>query len=138
MTTLTTACPVDLWTAYVQLRRTVAPDERTADNPPVGTPSHERDGVSYVVSSMPRTDWSLRASEPVTAPEWEADLEETQEAQADLEAAQQAQAALVVWRADDGGEPPLAQPDKITVIVGMPGIDALTAMGLGPIEVDDI
>ena len=128
MTTLTTACPADLWLAYVQLRRTVAPDENTADNPPGGTPSYERDGVSYVVSSMPRTDWSLRALEPVTAPEWDADLD----------AAKQAQAALVVWRADDGGSPPLAQPDKITVIVGMPGRDALTAMGLEPIEMDDI
>ena len=128
MITLTTACPADLWAAYVQLRRTVAPDEKTADNPPGGTAGYERDSVPYVVSSMPRTDWSLQALEPVTAPEWDADLE----------AAQQAQAALVVWRADDGGEPPLAQPDKITVIVGMPGRDALTAMGLGPIEMDDI
>ena len=128
MITLTTACPADLWTAYVQIRRTVAPDEHTADNPPGGTPSYERDGVPYVVSSMPRTDWSLRALEPVTAPEWEADLE----------AAQQAQAALVVWRADDGGEPPFAQPDKITVIVGMPGRDALTAMGLSPIEEEEL
>ena len=127
MITLTTACPADLWLAYVQLRRTVAPDEKTADNPPGGIPSYERDGVSYVVSSMPRTDWSLRALEPVTAPEWEADLE----------AAQAAQAALVVWRADEGDEPPLAQSDAITVIVGMPGRDALAAMGLTPIETDD-
>ena len=128
MTILTTACPADLWAAYVQLRRTVAPDERTADNPPGGTPSYERDGVPYVVSSMPRTDWSLRALEPVTAPEWEADLE----------AAQAAQAALVVWRADEGDEPPLAKSDAITVIVGMPGRDALAAMGLEPIEMDDV
>ena len=128
MITITTACPVVLWPAYVQLRRTVAPDEHTADNPPAGTPSYERDSAPYVVSSMPRTDWSLRALEPVTAPEWDADLE----------AAQQAQAALVVWRADDSGEPPFAQPDKITVIVGMPGRDALTAMGLEPIEMGDI
>ena len=128
MTTLTTACPVALWPAYVQLRRTVAPDENTADNPPGGIAGYERDGVSYVVSSMPRTDWSLRALEAVTAPEWEADLE----------AAEQVQAALVVWRADDGGSPPLAQPNKITVIVGMPGRDALTSMGLEPIEMGDI
>ena len=128
MTTLTTACPADLWPAYIQLRRTIAPDERTADNPPGGAPSYERDGVSYVVSSMPRTDWSRRALEPVTAPEWDADLE----------AAQQAQAALVVWRADEGDEPPLAQPDAITVIVGMQGRDALAAMGLEPIEMDDV
>ena len=134
MITLATACPASLWPAYVQLRRTVAPDERTADNPPGGIPSYERDGVSYVVSSMPRTDWSLRALEPVTAPEWEADLE----------AAQAAQAALVVWPApgaadsEEGpGDPPLAQPDAITVIVGMPGRDALAAMGLTPIETDD-
>ena len=128
MTTLTTACPVDLWPSYVQLRRTVAPDENTADNPPGGIPSYERDGVPYVVSSMPRTDWSLRALEPVTAPEWEANLE----------AAKQAQAALVVWRADEGDEPPLAKPDKVTVIVGMRGRDALAAMGLEPIEMDDV
>ena len=127
MTTLTTACPADLWPAYVQLRRTVAPDEQTADNPPGDTPSHERDGVSYVVSSMPRTDWSLRALDPITAPEWEADLD----------AAQQAQEALVVCRADDGDEPPLAQPDKVTVIVGMRGRDVLAAMGLTPIETDE-
>ena len=127
MTTLTTACPASLWPAYVQLRRTVAPDQHTADNPPGGTPSHERDGVSYVVSSMPRTEWSLRALEPVTAPECEADLD----------AAQAAQAALVVWRADEGGEPPLAKPDAITVIVGIPGREALAAMGLEPIEVED-
>ena len=127
MTTLTTACPADLWPAYVQLRRTVAPDEKTADNPPGGIPSYEHDGVSYVVSSMPRTDWSLRALDPITAPEWEADLD----------AAQQAQEALVVCRADDGDEPPLAQPDAITVIVGMPGREALAAMGLQPIEVED-
>ena len=128
MTTLTTACPADLWPAYVQLRRTVAPDEHAADNPPAGISSYERDSAPYVVSSMPRTDWSLRALEPVTAPEWEADLE----------AAKQAQAALVVWRADEGGEPPLAKPGAITVIVGMPGRDALTAMGLEPIEMDDV
>ena len=128
MITLTTACPVSLWPVYIQLRRTVAPDENTADNPPGGTPSYERDGVPYVVSSMPRTDWSLRALEPVTAPEWDTDLE----------AAQQAQEALVVCRADEGDEPPLAQPDAITVIVGMPGRDALAAMGLEPIEMDDV
>ena len=128
MITITTVCPADLWPAYVQLRRTVAPDENIADNPPGGIASYERDGVPYVVSSMPRTDWSLRALEPVTAPEWEADLE----------AAQAAQAALVVWRADEGDEPPLAQPDAITVIVGMPGRDALAAMGLELIEMDDI
>ena len=128
MITLTTACPVALWPAYVQLRRTVAPDQHTADNPPGGIAGYERDGVSYVVSSMPRTDWSLRALEPITAPEWEADLE----------AAQAAQAALVVWRADEGSEPPLAQPDKVTVIVGMPGRDALAAMGFEPTEMDDI
>lgn len=129
--TITTACPSALWLGYAQLRRSIAPDEHTADNPPSGVPSCEKDGVKYVVSSMPRTDWTKKALEDVTDPEWGADVV----------AAQQAQAALVVWpdpNAADPGEPPLARPDKITVIIGMPGKDAITAMGLTRIEADDV
>lgn len=131
MTTLTTACPITLWPAYVQLRRCIAPDEHTADNPPSGTPGWQRDGVQYVVSSMPRTDWTLRALEPATEPQWGADMA----------LAAQAQAALVVWpdpEAEEPGTLPLAQPDAISVIVGVPGRDALAAMGLTPVLDDDL
>lgn len=132
MTTLTTACPVTLWPAYVQLRRCIAPDQHTADNPPEDTPAWQRDGTEYVASSMPRQPWVLAALEPLSEPEWGADM--------DL--AQQAQAALVVWPApglgpeDDPGDPPLAQPDKITVIVGPSGMEALAAMGLEQVETE--
>ena len=123
MTTITTACPITLWPAYVQLRRAVSPDERIAEHPPSGTPLWQRDGTEYVASSMPRQDWHIAAMDPITQPEWGADMA----------LAQQAQAALVVWSeadAEESGEPPLAQPDAITVIVGMLGRDALAAMGL--------
>ena len=123
MTTITTAVPVALWPAYVQLRRAIAPDERIADHPPSGTSSWQRDGTEYVASSMPRQDWHFAALDPLTQPEWGADMA----------LAQQAQATLVVWPEADAeapGDPPLAQHDKITVIVGMPGRDAVAAMGL--------
>lgn len=129
MTTLTAACPASLWPAYVQLRRCIAPDEHTADNPPNGTPGWTREGVEYVVSSMPRQDWHFAALDPLAEPEWGADMG----------LAQQAQAALVVWPGDaeEPGEPPLAQPDKITVIVGLSGAEAINAMGLEPVAQED-
>ena len=122
MTTITIACPASLWPAYIQLRRAVSPDESTADHPPSGNPGWQRDGTEYVVSSMPRQDWHLAALDPLTEPQWGADMA----------LAQQAQAALVVWPGDaeEPTDPPLAQPDKITVIVGMQGRDAVAAMGL--------
>ena len=122
MKTITTAVPAALWPAYVELRRAVSPDESTADQPPNGIPSWQRDGVEYVASSMPRQDWHFAALDPLTEPEWGADMA----------LAQQAQAALAVWPGDaeEPGDPPLAQPDAITVLVGIPGRDALAAMGL--------
>lgn len=126
MTTITTACPADLWPAYVQLRRAVSLDESTADNPPSRTVLWQRDGTEYVVSSMPRQDWHFAALEPLTEPEWGADML----------LSQQAQASLVVWPGDaeEPGDPPLAQPEAITVIVSLVGFEALAAMGLSSIE----
>ena len=128
MTVITTACPSSLWPAYVQLRRAVSPDKSTADHPPSGNPSRQRDGTEYVVSSMPRQDWHFAALDPLTLPEWGADMA----------LAQQAQAALVVWPGNAEGldNPPFAQPGKITVIIGMTGPEALAAMGLTVVEME--
>ena len=59
---------------------------------------------------------------PVQRPEW--DTEEL----IDMTAAHRAQAALVIW--DQEGDIPQAEPGKITVVGGMDGPGALTAMGL--------
>ena len=130
MTTITTAVPAPLWPAYVEMRRAVSPDESTADNPPSGIFLWQCDGAEYVVSSMPRQDWHFAALDPLTEPEWGADMT----------LAQQAQGALAVWPeadAEDPGDPPLARPDAITVIVGLSGVEAINAMGLERIEVDE-
>lgn len=40
---------------------------------PTDPPSWQRDGVEYVVSSMPRQDWHFAALDALTEPEWGAD-----------------------------------------------------------------
>ena len=127
MTIITTSCPAALWPAYEQLRRCVVPTEPDADHAPSGAPAWVKDGTEYVASSMPRQDWVFRAMEPLEEPEWGADM--------DLAA--QAQAALVIWPPMGDEEPgplPEAQPDKITVIVGPNGIEALGMMGLRVVD----
>lgn len=55
--------------------------------------------------------------------------------QINLAGARRAQAALVCWVAGAAGDVPQASPARLVVIGGMPGLAALAAMGLAPVEV---
>jgi hypothetical protein len=70
-------------------------------------------------------DWLAAAQSPLTRPGWDtAEL-------IDLDAAARAQAAVLLMT-----EPRPATPGALTVMVGMPGTDALAAMGLVPVPLD--
>jgi hypothetical protein len=47
-----------------------------------------------------------------------------------MAAANRAQALVVLWVADDDTDAPQANPNAITAIGGMKGLDALATMGL--------
>jgi len=69
---------------------------------------------------------------PVERPE--ADTENA----VNLTGAQRAQDKLVIWMPTDPPQPmPSAHTSRIVVVVGMKGAEALAAMGLSTVEIDD-
>ena len=91
-------------------------------------------GNLYAAASFLSESMTQDPTKSLTRPAWD-----TEPYTVNMTGAARAQAALVVWpgEAEDPGDPPLAQPDKITVIVGLPGVEALAAMGLIPVPQDD-
>ena len=97
----------------------------------------DADGNLYAAASFVASDeWVAAASQPLQRPEW--DTEEL----IDMEAATRAQAAMVVWlgEGDDPENPvpiPQASTDKLTVVAGDDGLEALTLMGLTTVSEPD-
>lgn len=83
----------------------------------------------YSCASLEVTDeWITTGTSILQRPEWD------QDNYLDMEAAERAQSAIVLW--NPGMETaPLADPEKLTVIVGVSGIEAIELMGLSHIEI---
>jgi hypothetical protein len=83
-------------------------------------------GNRYAAASfVARPEWIVSAQSVLVRPEWD-----TNEI-VDMDAAARAQAALVFAL-----EPVPAQPDRLTALGGIDGLDALAAMGLVMVEPD--
>jgi hypothetical protein len=80
----------------------------------------DTDGNLYSAASWEASEaWVEGASQPLVRPAW--DVDEV----IDMDAAAIAQAVLIV-----SSDAVLATPDRVNVVVGMNGLDALSAMGL--------
>jgi hypothetical protein len=128
MPRLTAACPDAHRAAANQLA--CALGASMADANTYGPPTwQDGNGALYACASVDvGEEWLAAAQQPLTRPEWDTDE------QIDMAAAAQAQALIALWTGE--GEPPLASPGALTVIVGMEGVDAVAAMGLTQISGD--
>ena len=80
-------------------------------------------GVEYSCASLEVSDGFLtRATSPLTRPEW--DISQA----IDMDMASQAQSIVRVW--STGDDSIVADPEYITAIVGVSGVDAAAIMGL--------
>jgi hypothetical protein len=116
---ITAACPEALMPDANQLA--MALGESVADAETYRNPSwQDADGNLYAAASFEaRDEWIAAAQGPLTRPAWDT------EGIIDMDAAARAQAALVFTT-----DATPAQPDRLTAIGGMDGIEALQAMGL--------
>ena len=89
-------------------------------------------GRLYSCASLDVSDeWLAAGTAPLQRPAW--DTAQT----LDMAAAARAQAALVLW--SPGGMPaPEASPDALTVIVGVPGAEAVALMGLKQVSDEEV
>ena len=90
----------------------------------------DADGNLYAVASFLADRMTQDPQQALTRPAWD-----TEPYIVNMTAAARAQAALVIW--DGEGPIPQAAPGQITVVGGMPGPDALAAMGLSAVETPD-
>jgi hypothetical protein len=116
---ITAACPEALMPDANQLA--MALGESVADAETYRNPSwQDADGNLYAAASFEaRDEWIAAAQQPLQRPAWDT------EGIIDMDAAARAQAALVFTT-----DATPAQPDRLTAIGGMEGLDALAAMGL--------
>ena len=93
------------------------------------------DGATYAVASLDTgPDFLDRATQPLTRPAWD-----LRPYQISMAGAARAQAALRVWTEGQGAQPeavPQATPDALVAVVGLPGLEAIAAMGLRRVEVE--
>ena len=124
---ITVSCPQALIPQANKLAMCVAFSE--ADSRTFGIPNwQDANGNLYAAASfVARPEWIDAAQSPLVRPDWD-----TGEI-IDMDAAAEAQAALVY-----STEAIAASPNALTAIGGMEGIEALAAMGLEPIEMDDV
>ena len=123
---ITVSCPQALIPQANQLAMCLAFSED--DSRTYGPPNWQDIGGNlYAAASfLARSEWITAAQSPLVRPDWD-----TAEI-IDMDAAADAQAALVF-----STEAIAASPNALTAIGGMEGIEALAAMGLKPIEVED-
>jgi hypothetical protein len=128
MPRLTAACPDAHRFAANQLGAVLGAS--MADALTYGPPTwQDGQGNLYACASVEVSEeWLAAAQQPLQRPEWDTAEE------IDMAAAAQAQSLISLWVGE--GEPPLANPDALTVIVGMEGVDAVAAMGLTQISGD--
>ena len=124
---ITVSCPQALIARGNQLAMCLAFSE--ADSRTYGLPNwQDTNGDLYAAASFVALEhWILFAQSPLVRPDWDTDQI------IDMDAAAEAQAALVY-----STEAIAASPNALTAIGGMEGIEALAAMGLEPIEMDDV
>ena len=122
---ITIACPEALIPAANTLAMTLAFSE--ADSLTFrATDWCDASGNRYAACSFEAAPgWVERALELLVRPAW--DLDDL----VDIEAAGVAQSALVVWQPNiEGDQPPPARPMAISVVLGLDGLSALSALGL--------
>jgi hypothetical protein len=104
----------------------------TADEQTYGNPSwQDAAGNLYSAASLVASDGFVStATSTLQRPEWDT------EQYISMAAANRAQALVVVWVADGDTDVPQANPNAITAIGGMVGLDALAAMGLTRVAQD--
>ena len=128
MSTLTIACPVDMIGDANHLATALG--HSVADGQTYGeNMRQDTDGNVYAVTSFDSRIFARDPQGDLQRPAWDT------EGLIDMTAAARAQAALVIW--DREGPIPQAAPGQITVVGGMPGPEALAAMGLSAVETPD-
>jgi len=92
----------------------------------------DAEGNLYAAASFEaRPEWVQAAQSSLSRPAWDIDQI------IDMIAAARAQAALVFFVSDGETPPPQASTTALTAIGGMGGVEALAAMGLTRIEVEE-
>jgi hypothetical protein len=98
----------------------------TADELTYGSPSwQDAAGNLYSAASLVGSDRFVQAAtSTLQRPAWDA------EQYISMAAANRAQDLVVLWAVDGSTDAPQANPNAITAIAGMNGLDALAGMGL--------
>lgn len=128
---ITVACPVGMADDANDFAMVMAfgPDDAMTYSPPE---YQDGNGARYYAASFEaRPEWVQAAQSSLSRPAWDIDQI------IDMNAASRAQAALVFWVPDGETPPPQASTAALTAIGGMGGTDALSAMGLTRIEVEE-
>lgn len=128
MPRITIACPDAMRGDANQLGAVLGlgPHDATTYGEPIW---QDAEGRLYSCASLDVTDdWLAAGTAPLQRPEWDS------AEQIDMDAAARAQATTVLWAGD--GDAPHAAPDALTVIVGVPGVEAVALMGLTQVEGD--
>jgi hypothetical protein len=91
-------------------------------------------GNLYACASLPVGDnFVSTATSPLVRPDWD-----VEPYQINMAGATRAQALVVFWEpTEESPEPPLANPDAITAVVGEDGVAMLAAMGLTTIPQEE-
>ena len=129
MTRLTVACCATMTDDASHLAMCLGQSDADAQTY-VNAGCQDAQGNLYAAASFLSESMTQDPQGTLQRPAWD-----TEPYTVNMTAAARAQAALVIW---DGEEPtPQAAPGQITVVGGMPGRDALAAMGLTPVPDDE-
>lgn len=94
-------------------------------------------GNLYAVASLPvQSEWLTAAQSTLKRPAWD-QSDDPYAYTISMAAAERAQAILVFWTPAHGGTAPQADPDSLTAIGGMEGLEALAAMGLTHVPMEE-
>lgn len=126
LTIATPAAHMDIANHYAMALGYGPADSLTYRNPSW----QDTDGNTYAVASLPVSDGFVdAATNPLVRPEWDTDEI------VDMVKAAQAQAIVTLWTPnEDDPTPPHANPSQIVAVLGMGGMEAIEAMGLGVVE----
>ena len=133
MTLLTIAVPLDMANDANALGGACgesAADLETYQDRPHTPMQRNAAGDLFLWHAFPNCFFRQDPRQAITRPAWD-----TEPYTVNMTAAARAQAALVIW--DGEGDIPQAAQGQITVVGGMAGPDALAAMGLSVVEIDE-
>lgn len=126
---VTVACPEALVSDANQLVMCLAYSKADGETYRLPCGWQDAEGNLYSAASWEASEeWLAAAQQPLQRPAWDTDEV------IDMEAAARAQAALVFWVPGEDAPAPEAAPDALTVIVGVPGAEAVALMGLKQVE----